>query len=168
MTKRKHSLIAILVWEILRIVIVFVTLVSLISQSINSNKQILYWIVSIISFQLISPLALLFLFIDWKKYQNYLNLVRVGKILNLFSLMLVFFNFEPRRVIEAFYLKFLDIPVYYFTVILLITFFDLIFLVILLSYKLNKVEKEDKDSLPRFSEVEVGERIDTEKAGGNG
>ncbi len=168
MTKRKYSLLAILVWELLRIIIIFITLVSLISQSINSNKQILYWVLAVVSFQLISPLALLFLFIDWQRYQSYLNLVRVGKVLNIFSLVLVFFNFEPRRVIETFYLSFLDLPIYYFTVIITVTFFDLIFLVILLSYKLNKLEKEERDSLPEFSEIEVKGKIDTKEIGDNG
>ncbi len=178
-TVKRYSLLILLLWELIRLSIVFISLISVVSQSLNSNRQVLYWLLSVSSFQLISPLAILFLFIDWNKYRNYLSLLRVGKVINLFSFILIFFNFDPGRVTETLNIKYVGAPVYYFYVIVGVIFFDLIFLVILLSYKLELKEKppvvsvgnrtvmvpeRGEDTLPDFSEVKVREKVDIEKS----
>lgn len=106
------------------------------------------------------PVGFLLLYYDQIKYGILLNLLRLGKILGLFSSLLLILLEPIGPVLQVVKLVFLPFSVAPVILLLFITFFDLIFLGLLLSYRMQKQEpeisrSENLDSLPDFKETRV-------------
>jgi len=106
------------------------------------------------------PAGFLLLYYDEIKYGILLNLLRLGKILGLFSSLLLILLEPIGPVLQVVKLVFLPLSLAPVILLLFITFFDLIFLGLLLSYRRQKQESEisrseNLDSLPDFKETQV-------------
>ncbi len=178
MESGRLKLLVALIWEFIRIFLIFIATISIFFTVLKRNGTALYWLISLGSFQLLPIAALVFAFFDEKKYGVVIKFVCLAKLINLFSLFLIVLNtplgilinpirspFNPVR------LTFIPFAIYHIHLIAFLFFFDLIFLIILLSYKtenggLKEVRKQydsktvkiayKSDGLPDFEEEDLG------------
>ena len=165
MKTRKYSILVILIWEIVRLFLLYLVVVSVFHREIQADKQAMYWLLAIGSPQVIMFALLIFLFLDPFKFANYLNLLRVIKVLNIFTMFLVLINFQSNNITENLQLKVISFSVYVFPLTLMILFLDLIFFALLISYRIKQKKKNEfsgsyglinkKNELPDFEELEV-------------
>ena len=143
------------IWEVLRFFLLFTVLVLTFRLVILINRQAIFWLILFGSGQLLLPAGLIFLFINPEKNYILINIIRLGKILGIFASVLLIL-FEPFSLgLRSSSLKLLTFSLTPIALLLCITFFDLIFLLILLSYKQMIMEDEDPGSLPEFKENEI-------------
>jgi len=115
------------------------------------------------------PAGFILLLFDSIKFHVVLQLLRIGKILNLFAGAFIFIEEvvikDSLLFIPQLYLS----SITYFSVLIIAVtiFIDLIFLYFLLSYKVGpniKInDNKEAPSLPDFSETEVNNEIISEK-----
>lgn len=178
MKVRKIKLLTALIWEILRVFLLYIALVSIFFTTVNKDSTALYWLISLGSLQLLPFSGLIFVLFFEKKYIIVLKFVELSKILNMFSLILIVINTPLSILLNPFLapygpvmLTFLSFPLYHIYLVAVLFFFDLIFLFILLSYKTvegnlmraktqfngKSVEvSDDLEHLPNFEEVDLG------------
>jgi len=174
----KIKLITALVWEILRIFLLFIAVISIFFTEVTKNNIALYWLISLGSVQLLPFAGLVFVLFYESKYINVLKFVELSKLLNIFSLLLIVINTPLSILLNPFLapytpvvLTFLSFPLYHIYLVAILFFFDLIFLFLLLSYKTGtknfarikeqfngkSVEVSNSlEHLPNFEEVNLG------------
>jgi hypothetical protein len=155
-------------WEILRFSLLFYITVIIHFQTIHGNTNSLLWLVLLGSGTLLIPAGCFLLYIDHVKYDVVIHLVRIGKVLGLFTSFLIIIKelFIDINLFKTGVIAFLVNS--YLLIILIGIFFDLIFLYFLLSFKRRSGEtlvvnsENDEKRLPEFSETIV-ENVDKEK-----
>ncbi len=160
MINKKKILLSASIWELLRFLLLFITVLVVNISIIRANRQSIFWLIILCSGSLIMPAGFLLLYYNEIKYGILLNLLRLGKILGLFSSLLLILLEPIGPVLQVVKLVFLPFPITPVILLLFITFFDLIFLGLLLSYRMQKQEpeisrSENLDSLPDFKETQV-------------
>ena len=148
------------IWELLRFFLLFVTVLGLNISIIHSDSQYIFWLILIASGSLIMPIGFFLLYYDKTKYGPLLNLLRLGKTLGLFSSLLLILLEPVGPVLKGVRLLFLPFSIAPVILLLVITFFDLIFLGLLLSYKVQQKKpeirrNENHDSLPDYKESQI-------------
>lgn len=155
-------------WEILRFSLFFYTTVIIQLQSLHGNTNTLLWLMLLGSGMLLVPAGCFLLYVDPVKYDAVIHLVRIGKVLGLFTSLLIIVKelFIDVNILASGIAAF--IVNRYLLILLVGIFFDLIFLYFLLSFKRQGVERAgsiaspDEKHLPEFAETYV-DRTDTEK-----
>jgi hypothetical protein len=142
-------------WELLRFLLLFAALLLTFHPLVIVNRQAVYWLLLFGSPQLLLSAGLLVLYAENEPPPALLNLVRLGKVLAVFSSLLLFV-LEPlswRPGLAGSLLAFLATPL---IILLGVLFIDLVFLLFLLSYSPRREENNrPKDSLPVFKESRI-------------
>ena len=155
------------IWELVRFCCLFLAVWLVFRQILVTNRQAVFWLLVFGNGGLLMAAALLFLYLDPQRFRVLLNLVRLGKILGLFSALLLIV-FEP----VGSSLRFLSIGFFPYgiaplSVLLAVCLVDLIFLFLLLSYKTGQSSRPAGDAgsepgrqdppLPEYSETVITE-----------
>ncbi len=152
--KRVFFLISAL-WELVRFCLLFTALLLIFRLIVITNRQAIFWLLLFGSPQLLLPAGLLVLYTRPETHSALLNLMRLGKILAVFSALLLFV-LEPLGLNLGFpgsLFSFLVTPLF---ILLGVVFVDIIFLFFLLSYSPGRDnESPTGESLPIFKENEV-------------
>ncbi len=162
MISKRKIFLAASIWELLRFFMLFITILVVNISIIRANRQSIFWLIILCSGSLIMPAGFLLFYYNEKKYGMLLNLLRLGKVLGLFSSLLLMLLEPMGPVLQVVKLVFLPFPITPVILLLFITFFDLIFLGLLLSYRMERQEPEinrgeNLDSLPDFKETQVND-----------
>jgi hypothetical protein len=151
------------VWELLRFCAIFVAVWIIFRQVLETNRQGIYWLLVLGNGGLLMTASLLFLYMDPPRFRVLLNLVRLGKILGLFSALLLII-LEPigtgLRFLSAGFLPYRIAP---FSVLLVVSVMDMIFLFLLFSYQIENTppsppvdrQQEQEPSLPEYRETVI-------------
>jgi hypothetical protein len=151
------------VWELLRFCAIFVAVWIIFRQVLETNRQGIYWLLVLANGGLLVTASLLFLYMDPPRFRVLLNLVRLGKILGLFSALLLII-LEPigtgLRFLSAGFLPYRIAP---FSVLLVVSVVDMIFLFLLFSYQIENTppsppvdrQQEQEPSLPEYRETVI-------------
>jgi hypothetical protein len=134
MNTQRYLLIPALVWEIFRFFVLFLINLFLFRSVLELNNKIIFWLTGLAASGLLMPAGLFFLYRYSKDKaaacELLLNILRLGKIIQFFPVFLLTFE-------EAVYNNVSLRSLTTFLVLLIIFVFDLIFLLLLLSYKLK-------------------------------
>ncbi len=155
MLVKKSIFVLAAIWEFIRFFLLFIALTTVYIQVILTDGQAIYWLILNGSSQLLLPAGLLLLFVNPDKFHHLLNLIKLGKILSLFSsgLLIAIEPFSIKH--DLFKITFLPLQITPVSLLLAIIFFDLIFLFILLSYKRVNGENKNQRPLPIFKETDL-------------
>jgi hypothetical protein len=125
-------------WEGLRFLLLFFALSITFQRLLLADPQAIFWLVLAVSGSLLLPAALLFLYLAPQRNLPLLKLVRLGKILGLVATLLLLFMepFEPG--LSASPAVDLPIALTPFSVVLAVTVVDLVFVFLLLAYRLEE------------------------------
>ena len=137
MKTRKYSLLLILLWETIRVFILFLIVTYVFLKEIQQNSQAIYWLVALGAPQMVSLPVLLFVFLNPLRYEGYVNALRIWKVINIFTMFLVLLNFNSGSIADVLPLKGIPLRIYLFPLTLMILFLDLIFFGLLISYRLR-------------------------------
>ncbi|MBN1697174.1 MAG: hypothetical protein JW881_06655 [Spirochaetales bacterium] len=173
MKKQNFFLIAGAIWEFIRFLLFFLFITGFQFHELLWNRQTILWLILLSSAQLIMPAGFLLLIINFTRFRALIQLLRYGKILGLFSSLILFID----EMISGNVLLLVPIPSLSqtegisFILLSLTIFFDLILLYFLLSFKeerpqpvKNKDTSGESSFLPVFSETEVKDEITETKA----
>ena len=127
MKQLKPAFLVAAIWEIQRFMLLSVFLLA--GEAAVDGRKTVSWLLFYGAGSLVIPAGLTLIMLDSKKYAGLLNLMRLGKLLQFFPGLLLL-GTEVLRVRRA---GFDNLSV---LVVLGVAVFDLIFLIILLSYKL--------------------------------
>ena len=136
-------------WELIRFISIFLSVVYVFIDLISAKSGTIFWLTLLGSSQLILPAGFLIIFFNRQKYAHFVKLLRLGKILGLMPNILLL----PYLIIKN--------NTTYLVILSIILLLDLIFLLVLLSFKeegkkLASINKENKEIiLPDFVETEV-------------
>jgi hypothetical protein len=151
------------IWDLLRFLAIFLAVWIVFRRTLETNNQGIYWLLILGNGGLLMSASLLFLYIDPERFRALLNLVRLGKILGLASASLLII-LEPvgtgLRFLSAGFLPYRIAP---FSVLLIVSVVDLIFLFLLLSYQTEKTspppssegQSEQEPPLPDYRETVI-------------
>jgi uncharacterized membrane protein YkvI len=138
MKKISPVLLSTALWEILRFTLLFLLIVSASSKESASGTVEVYWILPYGAGALIIPAGLIVLMLDPVKYGGLLNLLKLGKLLEVIpSLVLLGRELSTLSVLSN-----SRFPLYPFVAAVV---FDLVFLALLISYRLEKHPKSLND-----------------------
>ena len=149
------------IWELLRFCAIFLAVWIIFRQILETNRQGIYWLLVLGNGGLLVTASLLFLFVDPKGFRILLNLVRLGKLLGLFSALLLII-LEPigtgLRFLSTGFPPFRIAP---FSILLVLSVTDLIVLFLLFSYQIEKAspsppavqQQEQEPPLPEYRET---------------
>jgi hypothetical protein len=151
------------IWELLRFCVIFLAGWIVFRQVLEMNDQGIYWLLVIGNGGLLVAASLLFLFVDPPRFRVLLNLVRLGKILGLFSALLLIILEPIGSGLRFPSVGFLPYRVAPFSLLLAVSVADLIFLFLLFSYQLEitspsppaEGRQEQEPSLPEFRETTI-------------
>ena len=145
------------IWELLRFLFLFLAVWVTFQQILETNRQAVYWLLLFGNGGLLVAAALLFLYTDPARFRVLLNLVRLGKVLGLFSALLLVILEPISTQLTSLPLKFLAYRIAPFSILLLVAVLDLVFLFLLFSYRIEGIQTEGKDnpSLPEYRETIV-------------
>jgi hypothetical protein len=107
-------------------------------QILETNSQGIYWLLVLGNGGLLVTASLLFLYMDPRHFRVLLNLVRLGKILGLFSALLLFILEPIGTGLRFLYMEFLPYRIAPFSLLLIVSVADLIFLFLLFSYQIEE------------------------------
>jgi hypothetical protein len=147
------------IWELLRFCGVFLAVWIVFRQTLETNRQGTYWLLLLGNGGLLVAASLLVLYLDPPRFRVLLNLVRLGKILGLFSaLLLIVLEPAGTSLLTVGLLPYRIAP---FSMLLVVSVADLIFLFLLLSYQIDEPhlsppgvkEDEQESSLPEYRET---------------
>jgi hypothetical protein len=142
-------------WELVRFLLLFTALMLTFHLVVITNRQAVFWLLVFGSPQLLLPAGLLVVYLQPGRQPALLNLLRLGKILAVFSSLLLF-ALEPLGLylgLRGSLLSFLVTPLF---ILLAVLFIDVIFLFFLLSYSPGKESQpREVESLPDFKENEI-------------
>jgi hypothetical protein len=140
------------IWELLRFCAIFLAVWIIFRQILETNSQGIYWLLVLGNGGLLLAASLLLLYVDPLRFRVLLNLVRLGKILGLFSALLLII-LEPigtsLRFVSVGFLPYRIAP---FSLLLIVSVADLIFLFLLFSYQ----TEDTPPSPPERGKVERG------------
>lgn len=169
MKKTKILFLLEVIWESVRILFVFFLAAFIKFRLLLWDRQTVLWIILLGSSQFLMPAGFILLIFDSIKYNVVIQLLRIGKILNLFAGLFIFIEELVIKESLLFIPQLYSSPVIYFSVLIiaLTVFIDLIFLYFLLSYKVGSITETniivEASTLPDFSETEVNNEIISEK-----
>jgi hypothetical protein len=151
------------IWELLRFCVIFLAGWIVFRQVLEMNDQGIYWLLVIGNGGLLVAASLLFLFVDPPRFRVLLNLVRLGKILGLFSALLLIILEPIGSGLRFLSVGFLPYRVAPFSLLLTVSVADLIFLFLLFSYQLEitspsppaEGRQEQEPPLPEFRETTI-------------
>ena len=126
------------IWDLLRFFALFLAVWIVFRRTLEMNNQGIYWLLILGNGQLLMSASLLFLYVDPERFRVLLNLVRLGKILGLFSALLLIILEPVGTGLRFLSLGFLPYRIAPFSVLLVVSVADLIFLFLLLSYQVEK------------------------------
>jgi hypothetical protein len=137
MNIQRSLLIPAIIWEIIRFFFLFLVNFTLFKSIIDLKSQTIFWLIGLAASGLIMPAGLFFLY-KYTKDNNtplelLLNILRLGKILQFFPIFLLITWEVINEQVHLSSLSSLGI-------LLIIFVFDLIFLFLLLSYKVKPKE----------------------------
>ncbi len=152
MKQNKSIIISSLIWELLRYVFIFLFTANFFIIRITEESQGIFWLLAISSCNLLLPLILIMLII--KNNTILIRILYVGKMLQFFPfLMLILSVLLNNKVFDNFILDVLLAE----NIGLVVTFLliDLLFLSLLLSYRVGKKKsvKTDEEKIPDISSV---------------
>jgi hypothetical protein len=160
---RRVLFLIIAIWELLRFCAIFLAVWIIFRQVLETNNQGIYWLLVLGNGGLLVTASLLFLYVDPRRFRVLLNLVRLGKILGLFSALLLII-LEPigtgLRLLSVGFLPYRIAP---FSLLLVVSVADLIFLFLLFSYQIEKTSpslpaggpQEQDPPLPKYRETVI-------------
>ncbi len=122
-------------WELLRVLVRFLALGSTCRRERLIDTQAIFWLVLFGSANLLMPAGLLFLYLDPHNRRTLLNLMRMGKLLGLFSALLLILLEPIGTGLSGFPLNFLPYTIAPFSMLLFVAVSDLFFLFLLFSYR---------------------------------
>ena len=151
------------IWELLRFFAVFLAVWIVFSRTLETNNQGIYWLLILGNGGLLMSASLLFLYVDPARFRVLLNLVRLGKILGLFSALLLIILEPVGTGLRFLSVGFLPYRIAPFSVLLVVSVVDLIMLFVLLSYQTEKAPpsppgegQSDQDpTLPDYRETVI-------------
>jgi hypothetical protein len=122
-------------WDLARFFIVLSVIVALFDAAGGRSAVIMPWLLLAASAALLVPVGGILLSIYPSRYANLVGLLRLGKVLNLFSLFLLLVSGFLADYAEAPSLRLGAFSVTQAVLLLAVMLFDLIFLAFLISYK---------------------------------
>ena len=122
------------VWELARFLCLFLAVWIVFRQILETNVQAVYWLLALGNGGLLPAAALLLLYMRPERFRNLLNLVRLGKILGLFSALLLVVS-APVGTGLFISLRFLPYRIVPLSVLLVLSVVDLVLLFLLFSYQ---------------------------------
>jgi hypothetical protein len=151
------------IWDLLRFFAVFLAVWIVFRRTLETNNQGIYWLLVLGNGGLLTSASLLFLYVDPEGFRVLLNLVRLGKILGLFSALLLIVVEPVGTGLRFLSLDFLPYRIAPFSVLLVVSVVDLIFLFLLFSYEVGKTspsppveEQSEKDPpLPDYRKTAI-------------
>jgi hypothetical protein len=156
------------IWELVRFCCLFLAVWIVFHQILETNRQAVFWLPVFGNGGLLAVAALLFLYVDPRRYRALLNLVRLGKILGLFSSMLLIVLEPVGTGLRFLSVDFLPYRIAPLPLLLVICVADLIFLFLLFSYHIEESSPSDGDSgteqgkedppLPEYRETVITSR----------
>ena len=126
------------IWELLRFCAIFLAVWIVFRQILETNSQGIYWLLVLGNGGLLVTASLLFLFVNPGAFRVLLNLARLGKLLGLFSALLLIILEPIGTGLRFLSVGFLPYRVAPFSLLLAVSVADLIFLFLLFSYQLEK------------------------------
>jgi hypothetical protein len=126
------------IWELLRFCAIFLAVWIIFRQILETNSQGIYWLLVLGNGGLLVTASLLFLYVDPRRFRVLLNLVRLGKILGLFSALLLFILEPIGTGLRFLYMEFLPYRIAPFSLLLIVSVADMIFLFLLFSYQIEE------------------------------
>ena len=126
------------IWELLRFCAIFLAVWIIFRQILETNGQGIYWLLVLGNGGLLVTASLLFLYVDPRRFRVLLNLVRLGKILGLFSALLLIILEPIGTGLRFLYMDFLPYRIAPFSLLLIVSVADLIFLFMLFSYQIEE------------------------------
>jgi hypothetical protein len=126
------------IWELLRFCTIFLAVWIIFRQILETNSQGIYWLLVLGNGGLLVTASLLFLYVDPRRFRVLLNLVRLGKILGLFSALLLIILEPIGTGLRFLYMEFLPYRIAPFSLLLIVLVADLIFLFLLFSYQIEE------------------------------
>jgi hypothetical protein len=151
------------IWELLRFCAIFLAVWIVFRQILETNSQGIYWLLVLGNGGLLVTASLLFLFVNPGAFRVLLNLARLGKLLGLFSALLLII-LEPigtgLRFLSTGFPPFRIAP---FSILLVLSVADLIFLFLLFSYQFETPSPsppavrhlEQEQSRPEYRETVI-------------
>ena len=151
------------VWDLLRFFAVFLAVWIVFRRTLETNNQGIYWLLILGNGGLLTSASLLILYVDPERFRVLLNLVRLGKILGLFSALLLIILEPVGTGLRFLSLGVVPYRIAPFSILLVASVVDLIFLFLLLSYQIEKTppsppseDRSEQDStLPGYRETVV-------------
>jgi len=151
------------IWDLLRFFAVFLAVWIVFRRTLETNNQGIYWLLILGNGGLLTSASLLFLYVDPERFRVLLNLVRLGKILGLFSALLLIILEPVGTGLRFLSLGVVPYRIAPFSILLVASVVDLIFLFLLLSYQIEKTppsppseDRSEQDStLPGYRETVV-------------
>lgn len=159
------------VWELLRFLALFAVLVVGFSAALLADRQAVLGLVLLGSSQLVLPAGLVFLFLDPGRFAPLASLIRLGKVLEVFSEVLLLAAQPFDGGLQRLALPFIPDRFSGLAILLTITLIDLVFLFLLFSFgpaairsraegqegqvPLPTAQADEKSSLPDYSETVV-------------
>ena len=151
------------IWDLLRFFAVFLAVWIVFRRTLETNNQGIYWLLILGNGGLLMSASLLFLYVDPERFRVLLNLVRLGKILGLFSALLLIILEPVGTGLRFLSLGFLPYRIAPFSILLVASVVDLVFLFLLLSYQIEKTppsplsedQSEQDPTLPDYRETVI-------------
>ncbi|UCF99800.1 MAG: hypothetical protein JSV89_09740 [Spirochaetaceae bacterium] len=151
------------VWELLRFCALFMAVWITFRQILEADSQAVYWLLIFGNGGLLVAAALLFLYVDPKRFRVLLNLTRLGKILGLVSALLLII-LEPIGIGQHFLpLNLFPYRIAPLSLLLVISVLDLILLFLLFSYQDGETpptasqqdQQKEEPPLPEYRETVI-------------
>lgn len=150
-------------WDLLRFFAVFLAVWIVFRRTLETNNQGIYWLLILGNGGLLMSASLLFLYVDPERFRVLLNLVRLGKILGLASALLLIILEPVGTGLRFLSLGILPYRIAPFSVLLVASVVDLIFLFLLLSHQIEKTppsppsedQSEQDPTLPDYQETVI-------------
>jgi len=151
------------IWDLLRFFAVFLAVWIVFRRTLETNNQGIYWLLILGNGGLLTSASLLILYVDPERFRVLLNLVRLGKILGLASALLLIILEPVGTGLRFLSLGVVPYRIAPFSILLVASVVDLIFLFLLLSYQIEKTppsppseDRSEQDStLPGYRETVV-------------
>jgi len=151
------------IWDLLRFFAVFLAVWIVFRRTLETNNQGIYWLLVLGNGGLLTSASVLFLYVDPERFRVLLNLVRLGKILGLASALLLIILEPVGTGLRFLSLGVVPYRIAPFSILLVASVVDLIFLFLLLSYQIEKTppsppseDRSEQDStLPGYRETVV-------------
>ena len=126
------------IWEFLKIMLLISAASAVFNKTLILHQGGIYWLILLCSNQLLIPVCTLVLYFKQSQYTSLLPLLRVGKIINVFTCFILLIVELTREAI--FSLHFIFLPFAISTPIFLFIIFsiDLIFLSVIISLREEK------------------------------